>query len=209
MPLPQLASRALYRVSSLPDVLLGLGTPNTAAGYAEVQSAVEKQTNRSVNNRSVQLMLYQGQYLKYEKCLAIQTNVIAYANLRNIADVPLSIIDEHEYYIPRLQNIMEQVAAYKKCSLYAVQSELANATGFSVEFIDAMMKYRRCMREEAKLVRDKLVELAPAVLIAGRARDGKVSVAEKTGVTVDNDLLTNREAQPIPWAIRRLQANDD
>ncbi len=203
MPLPQLASRALYRVSTLPDVLTALGAPNSASGYAEIQNAVERQTQRSVNNRSVQLMMYQGQYLKYSKCLAIQSNILAFASREKITNIPTEMIDEHEYYIPRLQNIVAQVAAHKKIKINDLRDKLGEECSYSGEFIDAMMKYRRCLREEARTVREALVGIAPDVLVSGKARDGKV------GVAIDRELVDKREALPIPWSIRRIHANDE
>lgn len=200
MPHFQLASRALYRVSKLPDALAALGLDNNASGYAELERDIR--TNHTVSGRSIQLMLYQGQYLKHRKCAAIRDNVSNFASKNGVA-LPIldgDFIDEHEWYISRLQHLAQQASVLLKRSLPDVVKEIAAASNTTPEFISEMMKYKRCLKGEAKAVQNALVALAPESFVIAESPEKSLG---RVIVKVAREPVEGREPAPIAWVVRR------
>lgn len=206
MPHFQLASKALYRVSRLPEALAALGYENNAAGYAQLENGLPRNRNplETVSDRSIQLMMYQGQFLKHRKCAVIRDNIVLAAADRGLTSVVAEdFIDEHEWYISRFQQTLEQVAVYKKITTNQLVDRVAEASDQTSNFVTEMMKYRRCLKHEAEVVQAGLVAMAPELLVSGKARDGKI------GVRVENEPLAGKDTLPIAWTVRAERRDED
>jgi len=175
-----------------------LGFGNNAAGYVQLERELGNNNlaHESVSDRSIQLMMYQGQFLKHRKCAIIRENVLKAATLRKGILADDDLIDEHEWFIPRLQNILERVSLQARQPLPELTEIVADAADTNSGFIKEMMKYRRCLRHEAEAVQAAVVSMAPEVLVLGKPRDGRI------GVRVDNAPLDGRETLPISPLVR-------
>lgn len=201
MPHFQLASKALYRVSRLPVALQALDFENNAAGYAELERQVSRREPQSetISIKSVQLMMYQGQFLRHRKCAVIKRNVMLEATHRGIPNiVDDQFIDEHEWYISRLEPTLQRAALHLRKSAGDMLEIVAEAADVSREFVGEMIKHRRCLRSEAETVRAAIIAMAPEIFCAGKSEGGKI------GVQVAQDPIDGKEALPITTSVRKV-----